>query len=215
MENHLSSSLKKLCGRILGLSRRDVHKTRTVMIELYYLDALDLMLKIEYTEGSGKLRYATHRKMRHDEKVTTEEYLLTLTTAKPLSFSSRRKLVYLGIDKGLKNKLATLQQESAKRIPPEKEKEIETSVRNLINISMRNYYSEKIGDLLMTARRDLCGGRRLESRHAPLQQRMETLVQAYNVYADQKVTLQEVVPSELKPLWPGLADDPFYGVSAR
>jgi hypothetical protein len=65
---------------------------------------------------------------------------------------------------------------------------------------MQNYYFEKIGDTILNARREFG---KTEAGLADKQVgrhkvKLEELVKAYNVYTDQKITLDEIIPSELK-----------------
>jgi hypothetical protein len=43
-----------------------------------------------------------------------------------------------------------------------------------------------------------CDASRSDERFRMLKMKMEELVKAYNVYTEQKITINEVIPSELK-----------------
>ena len=177
------------------------------MVELFYFSSLDLMIKVEYVEETNCLRYASHREMGSDEKAMTEQYIMGEATPKTdYSLKLPSRFVYLGIDRRLQKKLAIFHRENDLKILRRKEKEITASVNHLIQVSMRNYYTEKIGELIMSARRELQAGRQYESKRANLKQPMNDLLSAYNVYAEQKVTLDEIIPIELKSFWPGLEE---------
>jgi hypothetical protein len=66
---------------------------------------------------------------------------------------------------------------------------------------MRTYYTEKIGDIIRSARHKLKHSRQHNAELPKLKEQMTDLVKAYNVYADHQVTLSEIIPSELKPFW--------------
>jgi len=181
------------------------------MIELFYFSSLGLMIKVEYVKEANSLRYASHRKMEHRERSMAEQYIMAKVAPKAdyhLNRSSR--LVYLGTDKQLKKRLASFHQKNELKLSLRKEKEITASVNRLINLSMRNYYTEKIGELIMSARREMKNGWQYDSNPANLKQQMSDLLNAYNIYADHKVTLDDIIPSELKPYWPGLEEARCY-----
>jgi len=174
------------------------------MIELFYFSSLDLMIKVEYVKKANTLRYVSHREMVNDERVMAEQYIMVKVASKTDYYLKRPStFVYLGTDKRLKQKLAGFRQKDELKSLIGKENEITASVNNLINDSMRNYYTEKIGELILSARREMNGGRQYEPKRASLKRQMNDLLNAYNVYSDQKVTLNEIIPSELKPYWPG------------
>lgn len=177
------------------------------MIELFYFSDFDLMLKVEYAKAAGVLCYASQREMEYDERLLAEQYLLTkMATPNDDDREPPLKFVYLGTDKRLRRKLAGLRQREDLQLLLRNEPEITASVKNLINVSMRNYYAEKIGDLIMAARLVLQDGQQYEQQPAILKQQMNDLLKAYNVFADRKVTLNEIIPADLKPYWPGLEE---------
>ena len=181
------------------------------MIELFYFSSLDLMIKVEYFKKANSLRYASHREMENDERVMAEQYIMAKVASKTDYYLKRPStFAYLGIDKRLKQRLAGFRRNDELKSLIGKENEITESVNSLINDSMRNYYTEKIGELILSARREMNGGRQYESKRASLKRQMNDLLNAYNVYADHKVTLDEIIPSELKPHWPGLEEARCY-----
>ncbi|MDZ7288439.1 MAG: hypothetical protein ONB42_00725 [candidate division KSB1 bacterium] len=177
------------------------------MIKLFYFSSLDLMIKVEYAQQVNTLRYASHREMENDERVMVEQYIMVEVAPKTDYYRKHPALfVYLGIDERLKKRLATF-------LPNEKsesllgtEEEITVSVKRLINASMRNYYAEKIGELILFARSVLKEDRQHESKLANLKREMTELINAYNLYTDQKVTIDEIIPVELKSSWLGLTE---------
>lgn len=173
------------------------------MIELFYFSSLDLLIKVKHIKATNALCYASHRELDNKERVMAEQYILAKVAPKTdYYFKHPAMFVYLGVNKDLQKRLSLFHQESDTRSLRRKEREINASVNSLINASMRNYYTEKIGELIMAARGELEHGR----QQANLKMQMNDLLQAYNVYSDQKVTLHEIIPSELKPFWPGLQE---------
>ena len=181
------------------------------MIELFYFSSLGLMIKVEYVKEANALRYVSHRKMEPGEKSMAEQYIMAKVAPKTDHHLERpATLVYFGTDQHLKKRLASFHQKNDSKLSLRKEKEITASVNRLINLSMRNYYTEKIGELIMSARRELKNGWHYDANPANLKQQMSDLLNAYNIYADHKVTLNEIIPSELKPYWPGLEEARCY-----
>ncbi|MGH7494268.1 MAG: hypothetical protein ACREOO_18000 [bacterium] len=186
------------------------------MTELFYFAGLDLMIKVEYAREGNALRYASHREMESDERAKAEQYVMAEVAPKT-DFHAKHPSVfaYLGVDHRLKKELAHFRQKNDSQPSITKEKQIAASVRSLINDSMRTYYTEKIGELLLSARNELKHTRRSVSKLPKLRQQMNELVNAYNAYSDDKVTLHEIIPSELKPFWPGLENVRYYAVPSE
>jgi hypothetical protein len=180
------------------------------MIELFYFSGLDLMIKVEYAKEANALRYASHREMANDERAKTEQYIMAAVAPKTEFHRKHPSMfVYLGADQRLKERLAHFQKKKELKESRRKEKEINASVHRLINASMRTYYTEKIGELIVSARSKLKHGRKSKAEFPGLNQQMTDLVKAYNVYADHQVTINEIIPSELKPYWTGLEEDHY------
>jgi hypothetical protein len=169
------------------------------MKELFYFSFANLLARIEYHQKANSLRYATHRKMTFEERVIVENYLLTTYAVKTEYYKRHPALfVYLGTEARLAKDLEAFQSKSAWR--ELEENEVSDSVSGLISQSMQNYYFEKIGDTILNARREFG---KTEAGLADKQVgrhkvKLEELVKAYNVYTDQKITLDEIIPSELK-----------------
>ncbi len=178
------------------------------MKELFYFVFADLLARIEYHRADNSLRYATHRKMTVSERALVEQYLLATFALKTEYYERQRALfVYLGIDKLLAKALDKFHSKNTLREFGEKEKVVNDSVSDLIGRSMQNYYFEQIGDMILEARREQAGigagfgAERRDRRKVKL----EELVKAYNVYADHEITIDEIIPAELKS---------FFGIPA-
>lgn len=171
------------------------------MKELFYFSFADLMARIEYHQEANSLRYATHRKMAISERLIVEQYLLTNFAQKTEYYQRQPALfVYLGTDAQLTKDLDLFHLKNTLKELVEKEKDVKDSVTGLISQSMQNYYFEQIGDAILAARREIANVEidRADERLGNLKMRMEELVKAYNVYTDQKITIDEIIPSELK-----------------
>jgi hypothetical protein len=164
------------------------------MNELFYFAFADLMVRIEYDKEVNSLRYASHRRMTSGERMVVEQYLLTSIAAKTEYYKRHSsRFLYLGVETQLVKNLNNFHY----RATPEKEMDVTASVEGLINQSMQNYYFEKIGDAIVAMRQELRKGA-APARAASFRRKMEELVKAYNHYAAQKISVAEVIPSELQ-----------------
>lgn len=189
---------QRASARILDGSEES--KAETLMRELFYFSFADLMARIEYHRAANALRYVTHRKMTFQERFLVEQHLLASFAQKTDYYERQPALfIYLGIDEQLALALDKFHsRESSQQVADE---EVAASVGDLISRSMERYYFEQIGDTILEARRNAVAGvsgladEQRDRRRAKL----EELVEAYNVYAGQRITLAEIVPTELKP----------------
>lgn len=180
------------------------------MIELFYFDHLDLLIKVEYVKTANSLSYASHRELRGNERMMTEQYVLGEVAPRTGYYRKHpAKFAYLGSDKRLQKKLASFHSEDDMQVLCLSEREIAESVNSLINESMLDYYTEKIGELLISARSELESGRQYGAKFAMMQQQMRQLLNAYNVYSGNQLTLSEVIPADLQSYWPGLEESRF------
>ena len=184
------------------------------MVELFYFSGLGLMIKVEYDKKANSIRYASHREMENNERVMAEQYIMVKVVPKAnYHHTHSSKFVYLGTDERLKKNLTTFHRQNDLKLLTTKEKEITETVNNLIKVSMLNYYTEKIGELIMTVRDDLKNGRLYELKLVHQRRQMMDLLDAYNIYSDHKIALSEIIPLELKRYWPNLEDARCYNIS--
>jgi hypothetical protein len=165
------------------------------MNELFYFAFADLMVRVEYDKEANSLRYASHRRITSEERMLVEHYLLT-TVAMKTDYYKRHpsRFIYLGVEAQL---VKALRKTTLNHLA-EKEWDATTAVEGLINQSMQNYYFEKIGDAILAMRHELRKGA-AQARIAPFRRKMEELIKAYNHYSEQKISVPEVIPSELQP----------------
>jgi hypothetical protein len=169
------------------------------MSELFYFSFADLMVRVEYSPEANALRYGSHRKMTFNERVVVEQYLLTNVAQKTEYYKQPASLfVYLGVEAQLAKDLNLFHLKSTLKHLVDKENDVKASVQGLISSSMQNYYSEQIGDAIIAMRQEVANGISQE-RALPLRRRMEELVQAYNSYSAQQLSVAQVVPAELQP----------------
>lgn len=168
------------------------------MKELLYFSFAELMVRVEYNNKANSLRYATHRRLTYTERVIVEQYLLTNMALKTEYYRREPALfVYIGIDAGLLKDLKLFRIKSTLKTLVDKERDVKASVTNLINQSMLNFYFEKIGDTILAIRDGVNRCVELESLQDH-RSRLEALVDAYNAYAEQKIDVKNVLPSDLQ-----------------
>lgn len=183
------------------------------MKELFYFSFAEVMARIEYHRATNSLRYATHRKMACNERVIIEQYLLAEFALKTEYYKRQpSSFIYQGTDQQL---IKALNSFHLKSISRELEaKEVNDSVSDLISRSLQNYYFEQIGEVILEARREMAGGEpspaeqergrprfaaeKVNDSQSSRKVKLEELVKAYNAHADQKITANQIIPTELK-----------------
>ncbi len=185
------------------------------MKELLYFSFADLMARVEYHQDANSLRYATHRKMSHGERVVVEQYILTNLGPKTDYYKRLPAMfIYIGLEAQLVKELNLFHLKNTLKTLVEKEKDVKSSVDGLISQSMQNYYFEQIGDAILAARREVQNAEaRPDEQLEPLKIKLEELVKAYNAYSDQKITIHEIIPSELKSYF-GMTTEAAFFVEA-
>ena len=168
------------------------------MKELFYFDFANLMVRVDYNKEANALRYASHRKLTSSERMIVEQYLLSSVATKTDYYKRHpSQFVYLGQDARLAKKLDLFHVGGTSVNPFNKEKDVLAAVEGVINQSMQNYYFEQIGDTILDMRQELRNDA-AQSRIAPLRRKMEELIEAYNHYSEQKISVAEVIPPELQ-----------------
>lgn len=168
------------------------------MKELLYFSFADLMVRVEYNQDANSLRYSSHRKITFGERVIVEQYLLTNIALKTEYYKKHPALfISLGVDASLVKDLNLFHLKNTLKFLVDKEKDVKASVNELISQSMVSYYFEQIGDTILEIRQAVAGGSRDEGLNL-LKNKVEELIKAYNLYSDQKLTVTQVVPSELQ-----------------
>lgn len=170
----------------------------TKMKELLYFSFSDLLVRVEYSKEANSLKYSSHREINFGERVIVEQYLLSNFALKTDYYNRHPALfIFLGIDKKLVKDLNLFHLKNTLKSLVSHEKEVKEQVSGLISQSMSNYYFEQIGDALLALRKEVNGERRDEIIEASHQNMCE-LIKAYNLYSDKKITIQEIIPNELR-----------------
>lgn len=168
------------------------------MKELLYFSFADLMVRVEYNQDANSLRYSSHRKITFGERVIVEQYLLTNIALKTEYYKKHPSLfICLGVDAALVKDLNLFHLKNTLKFLVDKEKDVKASVSELINQSMVSYYFEQIGDTILEIRQAVASGAKDDGLNK-LKTKVEELIKAYNIYSEQKLTVTEVVPSELQ-----------------
>lgn len=168
------------------------------MTELLYFSFSDLMVRVEYGKEANSLRYSSHRKLPFGERVIVEQYLLTNVALRTEYYKRQPALlVYQGVDAKLIKELNLFHLKNTLRSLVDKEKVVNESVQGLIDGSMSRYYFEQIGDSIIDLRRSIQNGCN-EDRLNHFQKRLGELIEAYNAYSPRPVTVEDVIPTELR-----------------
>ena len=168
------------------------------MKELLYFAFSDLMVQVEYSKEANSLKYSSHRELTFGERVIVEQYILTNMAMKTDYYRKRPSLfIYMGVDSKLVKELNLYHLKNTLQEMVGKEKEVKQKVQELINTSMMSYYFDKIGDQILKLRDLLSsGGSREEIDDCIVE--LTELVKAYNLYADRKISLDDVLPGDLR-----------------
>ncbi|MDZ7372805.1 MAG: hypothetical protein ONB23_02450 [candidate division KSB1 bacterium] len=174
------------------------------MKELLYFAFSDLMVQVEYSKEANSLKYSSHRELSFGERVIVEQYILTNIAMKTDYYRKRPSLfIYLGVDTKLVKELNLYHLKNTLQEVVGKENEVRQKVQELINTSMTAYYFDKIGDQILKLREVMAERPAQEEVNSCLKELSE-LVDAYNLYADRKISLQEVLPPDLRSRLRGL-----------
>jgi len=138
--------------------------------------------------------------MKTKERIKIEQHLLNEFAQKVGFYNKDSSLfIYVGVESELHKELSLLHLDNMLKYLVGKEKETEKIVKEVIDVSLTNYYFEQLGDEIRSLRGELKSGQ-FHKRHSNAKLKMNELLDAYNLHSNQKLTLQEVVPAELLEL---------------
>ncbi len=168
------------------------------MKELLYFSSSDLMIQVSYKEEVNAINYFSHRALSFGERVVVEQYLLTNIAIKTEYYKRHPAVLnYHGINSQLVKDLNQWHLKNTLSSLKEKEKEVTNSVQTLIDSSMTSYYFEQIGNTILEMRS--AGGSRLRKEEIfEYGNKLKELIAAYNTHAGSRVSLEDVIPEELK-----------------
>jgi len=168
------------------------------MKELLYFSFSDLLVRVEYSREANSLKYSSHREINIGERVIVEQYLLSNFALKTEYYNRHPAFfIYLGVDKKLVKDLNLFHLKNTLKSLVAREKEVKDKVNNLISNSMTNYYFEQIGDEIIALRKEINGACRPQ-RIVESKTKMKELIKAYNLYAEKRISMTEILPEELK-----------------
>ena len=162
------------------------------MKELFYFSQSDLMIQVQYGQASNALNYSSHREITEGEKTFIENYIRT----KVNSEAESDPVSYMGINDELAKDLNEYHAKSSIKSLHEKHEKVDGAVKGLIKESMANYYFEQIGKKLIEVRGMIQEGSEVSELNLE-KNNLAELVYAYNIYAEQKVSFEKVLPKEL------------------
>lgn len=167
------------------------------MKELLYFSSSDLMIQVSYTKTLNSIEYFSHRDLSFAERVIVEQYLLTNIAVKTDYYKREpATLKYAGVYSKLVRDLNQYHLKNSMVSLSRNENEVHSSVKNLIDQSMSSYYFEQIGDAILEIR-ELVGNVEDDELNS-YKSRLTELVNAYNMYSEDQVNVQDVLPAELK-----------------
>ncbi len=170
------------------------------MKELLYFSSSDLMIQVSYKKDLNSIHYFSHRELSFGERVVVEQYLLTNIAVKTEYYKKHPAMLnYIGVNSRLVKDLNQFHLKNTMSTVKEKDRDVDDTVKCLISQSMSNYYFEQIGDILVEMK-DTSNSSNDDELFG-LASRLTALVEAYNEHSENKVTIDELVPSELKGLF--------------
>lgn len=167
------------------------------MKSLYYFSAFDLMVGVEYKEVENQLLYSSHRRMKSDERIAVESYVLRDIAPKTKYFERiPSKLIFLGVEQNLIVELTQFRKENSAANAEPRADDVDQVVKNLINSSLSNYYFELIGNEIIELRKKLQTNNSRQLINSEM--KMAKLIEAYNWYSGKSLVLEDVIPKEIR-----------------
>lgn len=167
------------------------------MKSLYYFSAFDLMIAVEYDEVENQLLYSSHRRIKSEERIAVESYILRDIAPRTRYFDRiPSKLMFLGIEQNLIVELKQFHKENSTTTAEPKTDEVDQVIKNLINSSLSNYYFEMIGNEIIELRKKLKTNSNRQLINSEM--KMVKLIEAYNWYSGKSLVLEDVIPKEIR-----------------
>ena len=168
------------------------------MKELLYFSFSDLLVKVEYSKETNSLEYASHRDISFGERVVIEQYLLSNIALKTEYYNHcPGSFIYLGKDKKLVRDLNLFHLKNSLKTLAGRDKEVKQQVNDLVARSMSNYYFEQIGDEIVGLRKMVDHNFNDMDFHKT-KAKMKELIKAYNLYSHKEISMEDVIPVDLK-----------------
>ncbi|MBC8181979.1 hypothetical protein H8E88_12740 [candidate division KSB1 bacterium] len=173
------------------------------MEDLLYFTFSKLLVKVEYSKQNNTLSYSSHREMTKKERAIIENYILTKVAEKTDYYKrDSSSFVYTGKEDKLNSELKLLRLKRMLKSLAVREETAKKEVDDLINSSFESYYFDRIGDTLLQMREQLKEDEKINLiTIEKTKSDFKELVKAYNVYSDNKISLERAVPADLKNLF--------------
>ena len=141
--------------------------------------------------------------MSQKERAIIENYILANIAIETEYYEkSPASFQYAGEDEKLQRDLKLLKLKKMLLALAVKEDRAKKEVDFLVNNSLKNYYFDRIGDTLLLMRKQLKDSKEINLiTIEKTKNEIKELVKAYNVYSENKITLDRAVPSDLKKLF--------------
>ncbi|MCH8957406.1 hypothetical protein IIA28_19140 [candidate division KSB1 bacterium] len=166
------------------------------MKELFYFSQSDLMIQVQYSEASNALSYSSHREITEVERKFVEHYIRTKVTSE----AEIDSVSYMGINHELAKELNEYHSKNNLKSLHERHEKVDGVVKGLIKESMANYYFDQIGNKLIEVKGMIQEGSAVSELNRE-KKNLAELVYAYNIYAEQKVNFEKVLPKELSEVY--------------
>lgn len=152
------------------------------MKHFFYFSNLGIIAQIEYDQDCNTFSYSTHRPLTFTERILIEQYLLYDVAFKQTKFYeiTPATFKYHGVEKCLADEVGRAVEMQAEREAAASESEIGAAIKNVADGAMRNFYFDKICEML-------------EGGGAPDAQKLGELVALYNTHADDKITVDALL----------------------
>jgi len=173
------------------------------MEDLLYFTFSKLLVKVKYSEQNNTLSYSSHREMTKKERAIIENYILTKIANKTEYYKQgSSSFVYAGKEDKLKRDLKLLRLKRMLKSLAVREEIAKKEVDELISSSLKSYYFDRIGDTLLQIREQIKEDKKINLiTIEKTKNDFKELVKAYNVYSDNKISMERAVPADLKEIF--------------
>jgi len=177
------------------------------MNELLFFPNVDVLVRVNYGTEANSIRYTTHRSLLSKERKIVEKYLLRKIAPRTEYYNRTPSiLLYVGVEKQLIKELKYFRIKNGMKKALNHKVVIDNQVKELISLSLSNYYFEKVGDEIIKLR-DLLKDNYCEFNLENKLKRISVLLQAYNENSGQNINIKNVLPREVLTHYYQLTDD--------
>jgi len=176
----------------------DTKKQQGAMKELFYFSFSKVLIRVEYFKDGNSLQYASHRDLTFGERVVVEQYIFSNFAVKTDFYNQNpATFTFVGTDKDLEKELNMFQLKNTIKSMAGKDRVIKDEIDTLLAESMSKYYFEQIGNEILSLRKSLKNQKHRQTI-VECREKMHELIKAFNQYSEKKVTMDEVIPVDLR-----------------